>query len=153
MIILYCDGAAKNNPHGPGAWGCVIIYPSGQIAEHCGYIGDKVSNNACELNAVYEGLKRIDPGTTTKIFSDSLYVVNSINKGWLKSWVKNGWKTSSGNPVANKDIWVKILPMVEDRILIFEWVQGHSGNVHNERADKLANLAIYNHKLNKDVLK
>jgi ribonuclease HI len=147
-IILYSDGAAKSNPNGPGAWGCVILYPSGQTAEHCGYIGDKVSNNFCELTAVYEGLRRIDPESSTVIFTDSQYVVNSVNKGWLKSWSKNDWKTARGKPVANKELWVKILSMIEKRDLKFEWVKGHNGDPLNERADKLANMAIFNNKNN-----
>lgn len=143
MIKLYTDGACAPNP-GAGAWGSVIVYPSGQKAQHCGYISDNTTNNFCELTAVYEGLKRIDPKTKTTVYTDSQYIVNSINKGWVDGWIKRNWKTANGNPIAHKDLWVKILSMIDKRDLSFVWVKGHSGDENNEMADKLATMAIVN---------
>jgi len=141
MIRLYSDGACSPNP-GEGAWGCVIVYPSGQVAQHCGYISKNSTNNESELIAVYEGLRRIDPKTKTIVFTDSQYIVNSINNGWINTWVKRGWKTTRGEPIAHKELWTKIIAIVAARDVSFKWIKGHSGDKYNEMADKLANMAL-----------
>lgn len=149
MIKLFTDGACAPNP-GCGGWGCVIVYPSGQTAQHCGYISDNTTNNYSELYAIYEGIRRVDPRVKTIIYTDSQYVVNSINNGWAKNWHKRNWKTANGNPIAHKDLWVKILAMIDKRNLSFEWIKGHSGNIYNEMADKLATIAIISEKMRRE---
>lgn len=142
MIKLYADGSVHPGNPGPGGWGSVIVYPSGQVAQHCGYSGPSVTNNHCELTAVLEGLRRIDPATPVEIYTDSMYVINPFNKGWLVNWQKNNWKTASKNTeVANKALWVELSNLVKGRTLTWHWVKGHSGDVYNEMADKLAYLA------------
>jgi ribonuclease HI len=141
MIKIYCDGACKNNP-GPGGWGAVIVYDSGQIAQHCGYVSDLTTNNACEMMALIEGLKRVDPATPIEVCSDSKYVLDAITKKWINNWKRNNWLTAKKTPVANKELWIRIIDMIKGRDITWTWVKGHSGDVYNEMADKLANLAI-----------
>jgi ribonuclease HI len=141
MIHIYSDGATQPNP-GKGAYGVVIIYPSGQIAQHCGYLGDNVTNNFCELTGFIEGLRRVDPKSEVTFHLDSRYVLDSIAKGWVYNWKKNNWKTAKGTPVANKELWIKALEIIKGRNISYNWVKGHSGNEYNELADQLANIAI-----------
>lgn len=141
MIKLYCDGGSVPNP-GHAGWGAVVVYHSGQVAQHCGYIGSYFSNNFSEVTALIEGLKRIDPKEPTTVYSDSRYVIDAFVKGWLQNWKKNGWKTAKGLPVANKELWLKAIEIVKGRKIQWEWVKAHAGNEYNELADSLATTAI-----------
>jgi ribonuclease HI len=150
MIHLYCDGGCRPSP-GKGGWGVVIIYPSGQVAQHCGYLGDS-TNNRAELSSLISGLQRIDPSQEVTVFSDSRYVIDGFSRGWIDNWKKNGWKTSKKEPVANKDLWLQASEIVKGRNIIWTWVKAHAGNQYNELADSLATLAITNGKKNDEKL-
>lgn len=145
MIKLYCDGGAHPGNPGPSGWGAVIVYPSGQVAQHCGYIGDG-TNNVAELTSLIEGLRRIDPREPTTVYSDSRYVIDAFTRGWIQNWKKNGWKTSKNLPVANKELWLQAIEITKGRNIQWEWVKAHAGNEYNELADSLATLAIKNGK-------
>lgn len=141
MILVYTDGSAKNNPNGESGWGAVIVYPSGQVAQHCGYLGVG-SNNQAELKGFIEGVRRTDPATPIKVFLDSKYVLDGMTRGWVKNWQRNGWKTAKGTPVANRELWEDAVEIVKGRNISYEWVKAHNGNEYNEMADKLADAAI-----------
>ena len=147
MIKIYCDGACKNNGNSNGngsngGWGAVIVYDTGQIAQHCGYVADITTNNACEMIALIEGLKRVDSDTPVEVCSDSKYVLDAITKKWTINWKRNNWLTAKKTPVANKELWIRIMDTIKGREITWTWVKGHSGDVYNDMADKLANLAI-----------
>ena len=145
---MYSDGSCLGNP-GHSGWGAVIIYPSGQIAEHSGYLGHG-TNNSAEIYAFIEGVRRIDPKTPVTVHLDSRYVLDSLSKGWVFNWKRNNWKTAKGHEVANKEIWQKAIEIIKGRNITYLWVKGHSGDQYNDMADKLATTAV--HKGKKEAL-
>lgn len=134
MITIYTDGAAQGNP-GPGGYGVVLKYKDYRKELSEGF--RKTTNNRMELLAVIRGLEaltRTDLDVT--IYSDSKYVVDAVEKGWLNSWVKTGFKKKK-----NVDLWQRFLPLYKKYKVKFKWVKGHAGNIENERCDRLAVLS------------
>jgi ribonuclease HI len=137
-ITIYTDGACSGNP-GKGGWGAVLINEGNEI-----YLSghDKMTtNNKMELTAAIEALKSIKIKSNIELYTDSQYVKNGINL-WIVNWKKNGWKTASKKPVANKDLWIKLDECVATHEVIWFWVKGHAGNQYNEMADELAVTAM-----------
>ena len=138
MVYLYTDGACSGNP-GPGGWAAVIKDGSSDI-ELSG--GEKsTTNNKMELTAVIEGLRRIEKDSAVTVITDSEYVKNGITQ-WIFNWLKNGWITASKQPVKNKELWISLLALTNERKITWQWVRGHSGNAENERCDRLARSQI-----------
>lgn len=131
MITLYTDGAAKGNP-GPGGYGVVLKYGKHRKELSAGY--RVTTNNRMELLAVIVGLEALltDEYAVT-VYSDSKYVVDAINKGWLNNWVKKNFKGKK-----NVDLWQRLLPLLKKYKVHFQWVKGHAGVPENERCDQLA---------------
>ena len=138
-VKLFTDGACKGNP-GPGGWGVIMIQADGSTNE---MFGGEVftTNNRMELLAVIKGLEAIQGIENINIYTDSKYVKNGITL-WIKNWEKNGWKTASKKDVANQDLWLSLIRLVENKSIKWNWVKGHSGNQGNERADLLANRGV-----------
>ncbi len=141
-IIIYTDGACSGNP-GPGGWGALLMYESA-TREISGY-EPATTNNRMELSAAIEGMEALKEPCRVEIYSDSSYLVNAINEGWLKRWVKNNWKTAAKKNVENIDLWQKILKLIRLHEVTFHKVKGHSDNPYNNRCDTLAREAIKNH--------
>ena len=143
-ILLYTDGAAKGNP-GPGGYGVVLKFGKHRKELSQGFV--ETTNNRMELLAVIIGLESL---TMTDypviIYSDSKYVVDAINKGWLSSWQKKGFKKKK-----NVDLWRRFLPLQQKFDLKFQWVKGHAGHPENERCDQLAVEAAESGKLIEDA--
>lgn len=134
MILLYTDGAAKGNP-GPGGYGLVLIYKQHRKELSEGF--RLTTNNRMELLAVIKGLEALKgEGFQVKVISDSKYVVDSVEKGWLHNWVKKNWKN-----VKNVDLWKRFLPIYKKHKVQFQWIKGHAGHPENERCDRLAVMA------------
>lgn len=134
-VIIYTDGACSGNP-GPGGWAAILIYGDNK-KEISG--GDKnTTNNIMELTAIVEGLKALKVECEVDIYSDSAYSVNAFNQGWIYNWVKKGWKTASGEPVKNKEIWQELYNLTQKHKVTFHKVKGHSDNELNNRCDELA---------------
>lgn len=130
---VYTDGSCLGNP-GPGGWAaaCDDFEISG-THEH-------TTNNVMELTAVERALERcLDMGVLDiTIWTDSTYVKNGLTS-WIHGWVKNGWKTSAGTPVKNKELWVRIHALIEVMHSVqWRWVKAHNGHPMNERVDTLA---------------
>ena len=138
-VIIYTDGACSGNP-GPGGWGSILMY-KGNRKEISGGKKD-TTNNIMELTAVIEGLKMLKYPCEVELYSDSAYVVNGFNLGWIYNWVKNNWKTSGKEPVKNKEIWQEIYDLTKIHKVKFIKVKGHSDNEFNNRCDELARNAI-----------
>jgi len=142
MLNIYTDGSCLGNP-GTGGWAALAVQssPSDLILKICG--GDlSTTNNRMELRAAIEGLeKALEFTKNAKIFTDSNYVKDGITK-WINNWEKNNWKTASGSPVKNQELWKKLLK-VSQRFLIleWEWVKAHNGDPNNEAVDTLARKA------------
>lgn len=134
-VNIYTDGACSGNP-GPGGWGAVLEY-AGQKKEFSG--GEKdTTNNRMELTAVIEALSALKEPCRVDVTSDSKYVVDAIEKGWLEGWQRRGWRKSNKDPVLNVDLWQRLLPLLEKHTVRFIWIRGHNGHPENERCDQLA---------------
>lgn len=130
-IEIYTDGAASGNP-GPGGFGVVMKYQTQRKEISEGY--RLTTNNRMELLAVIVGLESIKkPGIPVIVYSDSKYVVDAINLGWVFGWVKKGFKDK-----ANPDLWKRFLGIYPKHQVKFVWVKGHASNVENNRCDELA---------------
>ncbi|MBQ8838475.1 MAG: ribonuclease HI [Bacteroidales bacterium] len=130
-IYLYTDGASSGNP-GPGGYG-VVLKCAGRVLELSeGF--SMTTNNRMELLAVIKGLEAIRwNNAVVHVYSDSSYVVNAINKGWLDNWQKKGFAK-----VKNPDLWMRFLPLMKRHRVAFHWIKGHAGHPENERCDALA---------------
>ncbi len=142
-VTLYTDGSARGNPNGPGGYGAVLQYvdKNGTLHERelsAGY--QKTTNNRMELMAVIVGLESLVRPCCVTVISDSRYVTDAFNQGWIVNWQKKGWKTTSG-PVKNIDLWKRLLQAAAPHELHFIWVRGHAGHPENERCDQLATAA------------
>jgi ribonuclease HI len=148
-VIIYTDGACSGNP-GPGGYGVVMLGGGGQRLELShGY--KHTTNNRMELLGVIAGLETLKRPCNVKLYSDSKYVVDAIEKGWLKSWQAKGWKKADKKPVLNIDLWKRLLPMLAKHKVTFIWVKGHAANIENERCDVLAVEASQAPNLEDDV--
>lgn len=135
-ITVYTDGACSGNP-GPGGWGAVLLY-EGHKKELSG--GEKeTTNNRMELTGVIAALEALKEACDVTLYTDSQYIVNAVNEGWLYGWAKKGWKRKGGE-VKNPDLWQKILSLLQMHKVTFVWVKGHAENEYNNRCDELAVL-------------
>ncbi|MGF1636455.1 MAG: ribonuclease HI [Cyclobacteriaceae bacterium] len=131
MVTIYTDGAASGNP-GPGGFGVVLKYMQHRKELSGGF--RLTTNNRMELLAVITGLEALTrEGMEVVIYSDSKYVVDAVEKGWLMSWVKKSFKDKK-----NEDLWRRFLEIYKKHKVSFRWVKGHAGNPDNERCDQLA---------------
>lgn len=140
-IIIYTDGSALGNP-GCGGYGCVLKYksPDGKeyVREYSG--GYKhTTNNRMELMSVIVALSKLTTPCHVVLYSDSKYLVDAFNKGWLRSWMKNGWKKGiTKEAVKNTDLWKELVRLTSIHDVYFIWIKGHNDNPGNERCDQLA---------------
>ncbi|MEQ6119569.1 ribonuclease HI [Reichenbachiella sp. MALMAid0571] len=131
MVTIYTDGSSRGNP-GPGGFGTVLLSGNHRKEISGGY--RKTTNNRMELLAVIAGLEALKKtNTEVLIYSDSKYVVDSVEKGWLWGWVKKGFKGKQ-----NADLWKRFIPVYKLQKVKFKWVKGHAGIPENERCDQLA---------------
>lgn len=135
QIEIYTDGACSGNP-GKGGWGAILVY-KGKEKEICGGEAE-TTNNRMELTAVIEALSQLKEPCEVLVTTDSKYVCDAVEKKWVYSWQKNGWKKADKKPALNVDLWMKLLPLLEEHNVTFKWVKGHNGHPYNERCDELA---------------
>jgi ribonuclease HI len=138
LIYLYTDGAAKGNP-GRGGYGAIL--KSGPHMKELSEGFRLTTNNRMELLAVIKGLEAIKTkGSEVLVVSDSKYVVEAVEKGWLWNWIKIGFKNKK-----NKDLWLRFVNIYRQHTVRFQWIKGHNGHAENERCDQLA-VAAAEHK-------
>ena len=138
-VIIYTDGACSGNP-GPGGWGTILMYKDTKKEISGG--NNNTTNNIMEITAVIEGLKMLKYECEVEIYSDSAYVVNAFNQGWIYNWRKNNWKTSGKEPVKNKELWEELYELTKKHKVTFIKVKGHADNEYNNICDELARRAI-----------
>lgn len=134
-IEIYTDGACSGNP-GKGGWGAVLVYKDKEKEISGGEA--QTTNNRMELTAVIEALSTLKEPCEVTLTTDSKYVCDAINKGWVFSWKNNNWKKADKKPALNVDLWEKLLSLLEEHKVEFVWVKGHNGHKYNERCDALA---------------
>jgi len=137
-VMIYTDGACEGNP-GPGGWAAVID-EDGERRELTG--GERqTTNNRMELMAVIKALESLARPSTVRVVTDSQYVAKGM-QSWIHGWRRKGWKTASGAPVKNRDLWEALDQQASRHQVRWEWVKGHDGHLENELADTLAKEAI-----------
>lgn len=144
-VTIYTDGGASGNP-GPGGYGALLMYGEHEREMSAGF--RLTTNNRMELLAVIvalEALKR--PGLEVHIYSDSKYVVDAVEKGWVMGWERKNFKDKK-----NPDLWKRFLVVYRQHKVAFHWVKGHAGNPNNERVDALAVAAYQTGELGVDAV-
>lgn len=134
-VEIYTDGACSGNP-GPGGYAAIL-----RFGEHYKEISGgeaNTTNNRMELMGAISGLSALKYPCEVVLTTDSKYLVDSINKGWAKSWKAKGWIKADKKPALNVDLWEKLLDLLEIHTVEFVWVKGHAGHPYNERCDQLA---------------
>ena len=134
QVIIYTDGACSGNP-GPGGWGAILKYK--EITKELSGGEPMTTNNRMELRGVIQALSALKEPCTVDLFTDSRYIVDAINKGWLKSWKAKGWKRKDG-ALKNPDLWQEIDRLFERHRVTMHWVKGHAENAYNNRCDAMA---------------
>ncbi len=141
-VMIYTDGACSGNP-GPGGWGVLLMYMNNK-KELSGF--DKsTTNNKMELLAAIKGLEALKEPCKVSLYSDSAYLCNAINEGWLDYWKTHNWRTKSKEDVKNVELWEKLVELMEIHNLTFIKVKGHADNEYNNRCDALATGEIAKH--------
>lgn len=140
-VDLFSDGSAKGNPNGPGGYGSILHFRDSSgtlhVREYSG--GYKLTtNNRMELMGVIVALEALNRPCEVRVVSDSKYLTDAFNAGWMDSWLRNNWKTSGKKPVKNVDLWKRLLAAMKPHKVSFVWVKGHAGHPENERCDRLA---------------
>lgn len=144
---LWADGACSGNP-GPGGWGIVVQGPDGETTDSRGY--RNTTNNRMEMRGAIAALQHVPRGAQAILHTDSRYVVDAITKKWVEGWKRRGWRKADGGEVKNVDLWEEMSEALEGKRVRFQWVEGHAGDVNNERCDKLAVAATRGDRLEPD---
>jgi len=147
-VDIFTDGACSGNP-GPGGYGAILKYGTAVKELSCGYT--KTTNNRMELLGAIVALSILKEPCEIALCSDSKYLTDAVNKGWVYAWKKKGWKKSDGKPALNVDLWQQLLPLLQKHTVEFVWVKGHAGHPENERCDELAVTAYQGGKLIDDI--
>lgn len=143
-VRIFTDGSARGNPDGPGGYGVVLQYIDQKGVLHekelsAGY--KRTTNNRMELMAAIAGLEALNRSCEVELYSDSKYLTDAFNQGWIDNWIKNNWKRGKSGPVKNIDLWKRMLTAMKPHRVTFHWVKGHAGHPENERCDGLATAA------------
>jgi len=137
-VEIFSDGACSGNP-GPGGWG-TLLRCDGREKELCGF-EEQTTNNRMELTAAIAGLEALKKPCQVLLTTDSEYLKKGMTE-WIDGWIRRGWVNSQKKPVANRDLWEKLLKLNEIHQIEWNWVRGHDGHAENERCDELARNAI-----------
>lgn len=133
-VLIYTDGACSGNP-GPGGWGAILKY--GDAEKEISGGEELTTNNRMELTAAIKALSALKEPCIVDLYSDSKYLIDSFDKGWVYSWQKMNFK-KKGKDVPNTDLWLKLLELFRIHQVNLIWVKGHAENEFNNRCDKLA---------------
>lgn len=134
-IEIYTDGACAGNP-GAGGYCAILIYKG--VEKIVSGSEELTTNNRMELLAAISGLKALKEVCVVKLYSDSQYLIDAFNKGWIFDWQNKGWRTSGKSDVKNVDLWQELLALTNKHTVEFIKVKGHADNEYNNRCDKIA---------------
>ncbi len=137
-VLIYTDGSSRGNP-GPGGYGALLLSGGHEKELSGGYT--ETTNNRMELMAVIVALEALKFSCGVEVFSDSRYVINALNEGWLDGWRSRGWAKAGKKPLLNVDLWKRLYEAMQGHDIMWTWVKGHAGHQFNERCDVLATAA------------
>lgn len=140
LVEIFSDGACSGNP-GPGGWGTLLR--CGDTVKELSGFEPETTNNRMELLGAIAGLEALKRPSRVHLTTDSQYVKKGITE-WIDNWIKKGWVNSQKKPVANRDLWERLLELDKKHQVEWCWVRGHTGHPENERCDELARDAISN---------
>jgi len=147
-ITIFTDGACSGNP-GPGGFGVIVRYNDHEKELSGGF--RNTTNNRMEIMGAIRGLELLKESCEVTIVTDSQYLVNAIELGWAKKWKSNGWMRNKKDKALNPDLWERLLQLVSQHKVRFQWIRGHNGHSENERCDKLAVDAASQSNLPEDI--
>ena len=133
-VEIYTDGACSGNP-GPGGWACILRY--GEMEKVLSGGEKQTTNNRMELLAAITGLEALKEPCEVTLTTDSQYLVNAVNQGWIHGWRAKGWRRKDGE-LKNPDLWQRLDALLGTHKVTFVWVKGHAENAFNNRCDALA---------------
>ncbi len=134
-VEIFTDGACSGNP-GPGGWGVILRF--GETEKELSGGEKSTTNNRMEITALIKALSALKEPCHVILITDSKYVLDSITKGWIYNWQRNGWIKSDKKPAQNADLWQILLPLLNKHEIEYHWIRGHAGHPENERCDRLA---------------
>jgi len=143
-ISLFSDGGADPNP-GIGGFGVILKFGNYEKEFSKGF--ERTTNNRMELQGIIYGLEQLNVPAIVTVYSDSKYVINAINNGWVEKWRSNNWYRNNKEQAINIDLWKRMLALMELHEVSFHWIKGHDGHTENERCDALATKAIHGKEL------
>ncbi len=147
-VEIFTDGACSGNP-GKGGYGAILKYNGFEKEISEGF--KCTTNNRMELLAAIKSLEMLKEPCAVKLYSDSKYLVDSVNLGWIEKWKANNWKRNKTESAKNVDLLIRLLEQLEKHEVEFNWVKGHHGHPENERCDRLAVSAAQKSTLSDDV--
>ena len=139
IVDIYTDGACSGNP-GAGGYGAVLLY--GGVRREISAAYARTTNNRMEILAAIVALEALKESCRVNLHSDSRYLVDAIEKGWVTRWQAAGWMRNKKEAAQNADLWERLLPLLARHKVRFIWVRGHADNAENNRCDVLARAAI-----------
>ncbi len=148
QVEIYTDGACSGNP-GKGGYGIILSYQGRRKEVSQGFIC--TTNNRMEVLSCIVALEMLKEPCEVLLYSDSKYLIDSVNKGWVFAWERNGWRKADKKPALNRDLWERLLPLLEKHAVTFHWIKGHNDHPENERCDELAVSAYLGENLIEDV--
>jgi ribonuclease HI len=137
-VIVYTDGACSGNP-GPGGYCAILRFGPHEKVLQGG--ASLTTNNRMELRAALVAFQALTRPCTIEVHTDSEYLKKGVTE-WMAGWLRNGWRTSSKQPVKNRDLWQALNTAMKPHQITWHWVKGHAGDEFNERADQLAVAAL-----------
>lgn len=146
-VIIYTDGGCRGNDadiENIGAIGIILIYPEKDYKKEYSEAFLNTTNNKMELTAVIKALQMLKEPCKIKIHSDSAYIVDAFDKGWIESWRQNGWKRGKNEELKNRELWQLLYILVKKHDVEFIKVKGHSDDELNNRCDEILNIAMDN---------
>ncbi len=138
-VEIYTDGACSGNP-GKGGWCAILLY--GGVEKVISGGDAQTTNNRMEVYAAIAGLSALTRKCDVLLYSDSAYLVNAVELGWLSNWRRNKWKTADGKPVKNRELWEQLSELLAEHNVTFVKVKGHADNEYNNRCDAAARAEI-----------
>ena len=139
-VIIYTDGGASPNP-GKGGWAAILYSPEHDKEREISGGELSTTNNRMELTAAIRALEALKVPCEVDLHTDSAYLQNAFVKRWIQKWKRNGWRTSAGSDVLNRDLWEELDSLTQMHRVSWHWVKGHSDDKRNNRCDELVHIA------------